>query len=340
LKSEEVPEIRKEGSTATVDVHKNKNGDIILYINGDKAVSSGPMEMKGDKMMAYVPCLFEPDAERVFLIGLGIGITAKSIADLGIPELDIVEISPEVTRVAADAYAYVNNNILAYENISITIEDGRSLLLRSKELYDIIICSAAHPRLGNNLYTEEFYRLCRQKLGRNGFLCQWMPQDWLSEDEFRSLIKTCTDVFPYVTLWQIAPGQNLLLASMAPGKLDYCRSRDLFDSMNRQGDLTSSGISDINTILAGYLADDRALREYARGASANSDLHPRVEFSRFTGNTAAPGILRQLSSFSVNFEDVINFDRCTDNKEQVLNDLAEKNTALKKGMRINQSINQ
>jgi spermidine synthase len=107
---------------------------------------------------------------------LGIGITAKSIADMGIPVLDIVEISPEVTRVAADAYAYVNNNILAYENISITIEDGRSLLLRSKELYDMIICNAAHPRIGNSLYTGEFYRLCRQKLSLSGILCQWMPQ--------------------------------------------------------------------------------------------------------------------------------------------------------------------
>ena len=164
-KSGEIQEMRQEGSTATVDVHKNNNGDIILYINGEKAVSSDPIEMKGDKLMAYAPFLFKPDADRVFLIGMGIGITARSIADMGVPVLDIVEISPEVTRVAADAYAYVNNNILAYENISITIEDGRSLLLRSKESYDMIICNAAHPRIGNSLYTEEFYRLCRQKLG-------------------------------------------------------------------------------------------------------------------------------------------------------------------------------
>jgi spermidine synthase len=325
----EVPEIRKEGTTATVDVHKNNNGDIILYINGEKAVSSDPLEMKSDKLMAYIPCLFKPDAKRVFLIGLGIGITAKSIADLEIPELDIAEISPEVTRVAADAYAYVNNNILAYENISITIEDGRSLLLRSKELYDMIICSAAHPRIGNALYTEEFYRLCRKKLSREGIMGQWMPQGWLSEDEFRSLIKACTDVFPYVTLWQIAPGQNLLLASMMPLRLDYCRSRDRFDAINGQGDLTSSGISEFNTILAGYIADDKALREYARGASVNSDLYPRVEFSRFTGNTPDQAILKQLSSFRVRFEHLISFDSCPEMAGEVLNDLARKNSALK-----------
>lgn len=329
-KSGEIPEMRKEGSTATVDVHKNNNGDIILYINGEKAVSSDPIEMKGDKLMAYAPFLFKPNADRVFLIGLGIGITAKSIADMGIPVLDIVEISPEVTRVAADAYAYVNNNILAYENISITIEDGRSLLLRSKELYDMIICNAAHPRIGNSLYTEEFYRLCRQKLGPSGILCQWMPQGWLSEDEFRSLIKACTDIFPKVSLWNIGPQQNLILASVMPQRLEYCRSRDFFNVLNRQGDLTSSGISDINTILAGYMADDKALRKYSTGASVNSDLYPRVEFSRFEGTSPDPGILTYLSSVGVNFEAIIDFGSCPDKKEQVLKDLAEKNEAIKK----------
>ena len=328
----EVPEIRKEGNTATVEVNRNNNGDIILYINGEKVVSSDPLEMKGDKLMAYVPGFFKPDAKRVFLIGLGIGITAKSIADMGTPVLDIVEISPEVTRVAADAYAYVNNNILAYENISITIDDGRSYLLRARDSFDIIICSAAHPRIGNSLYTGEFYRLCRQKLGRAGILCQWMPQGWLSENEFRSLIKACTDIFPCVSLWNIAPGQNLVLASMMPPQLDYCRSRDLFDAINRQGDLTSSGISDFNTILAGYMADDKSLREYAHGAMVNSDLYPRVEFSRFEGSTPDPGIMNHLSSFSVNFESMLDFSHCPDDKVQVLSDLEEKNTALKKGI--------
>jgi spermidine synthase len=326
----EIPEIRKEGSTATVEVHKNKNGDIILYINGEKAVSSDLSEMKGDKLMAYIPFLFKQDAERVFLIGMGIGITAKSIADLEIPELDIVEISPEVTRVAADAYAYVNNNVLAYENISITIEDGRSLLLREKIPYDIIICNAAHPRIGDALYTEEFYRLCRQKLDHDGILCQWMPQNWLSENEFRSLIKACTDGFPCVSLWNIAPGQDLLLASMVPQHLDYCRSRQLFAAINRQVTLTSSGISDINSILAGYMADDKTLRDYTYNVPVNSDVFPRVEFSRFTGNAPDTGILARLSSFRVNFGSILDFSGCPDEKKPVLHDLEEKNAILKR----------
>jgi len=148
-------EARHEGSTATVDVQRTKQGNIVLYINGEQAVSSEPAELKGDKMLSCLPYLFKPEAERVLIIGLGIGITSKSMADVGVPEIDIVEISPEVTNVAADAYAYVNDDILAHENVSITIEDGRSFLFRSKKQYDIIICNAAHPQTGNTKYKKK-----------------------------------------------------------------------------------------------------------------------------------------------------------------------------------------
>jgi len=161
-------------------------------------------------------------------------------------------------------------------------------------------------------------------------MCQWMPQGWLSEDEFKSLIKSCTGVFPYVTLWHIAPGQNLMLATTAPGKLDYCQSRERFNDLNRQGDLNSSGITDINTIIAGLLADDKALREYVNGARVNSDLYPWVEFSRFNGTSDDPGILKQLSSFNINFEAIINYSDCPDNKAQILDDMIKRNAVLKK----------
>jgi len=325
-----IVETRHEGSTATVDIQRTPQGNIILYINGAKAVSSDPAELAGDKMLSCLPYLFKPDAEKVLIIGLGIGITSKSMADVGVPEIDIVEISPEVTNVAADAYAYINDNILAHENISITIEDGRSFMFRSKNKYDIIICNAAHPRLGNALYTEEYYRLCREKLSTGGYLCQWLPMNWITEGEFRSLVRSCTDVFSHVTLWRIAPGQTLLLASPVKQQLDYCQSQKLFNLFDQQGSLTSSGIDNIDTILAGLLVSDAALRNYAGDALVNSDVFPRVEFSRYAGDGPDKAILEHLSSFRVNFDAVISFDDCPESAREVLETLSTKNTEMRK----------
>jgi spermidine synthase len=326
----ETIETRREGSTATVNVQKRPDGNIALYINGEEAVSSDPMGLKGDKLLSYLPFLFKPDAKRVFIIGLGIGITAKSMADMNIPDIEIVEISPEVTKVAANAYAYINDNILANENISITIEDGRSYLLRSKKKYDIIICNAAHPRLNNALYTTEFYRLCRQKLMPDGFVCQWLPINWLAENEFRSLIKACTDVFPDVTLWYAAPGQTLLLASSIPQLLDYCKSRALFDKINQQGTLSASGIKDADQLIANLLADNTSLREYARKAPANTDLFPRVEFSRVLSRLPDTAILMQLSNFRIDYNDLLVADTCSIRTEDVINSLTVRNLELRK----------
>lgn len=328
----DMTEMRHEGSTATVEVHKNAKGNIILYINGDKAVSSDPAELKADKLMSYLPYLFKPDAKRVFIIGLGIGITAKSMAELNVQDIEIVEISPEVTNVAANAYAYVNDNVLVHEKISIAIEDGRSFLLRSKKLYDIIICNAAHPRLGNALYTEDYYRLCSEKLSRDGCLCQWLPIGWLSQDEFRSLIRSCTNVFSHVTLWYAASGQMLLLASPIPLQLDLCKSRSLLDFINRQGALTSSGINDIDMILTGLIADDASLRNYTINIPANTDIYPRVEFSHVVESNVDEALLKQLSSMRINFKNIILFDSCPEDEHEILDLLPRKNAELKKEM--------
>ncbi len=333
LTGNETVETRHEGRTANVDVQRTPGGDITLYINGAQAVSSDPSALKGDKMLSCLPYLFRPEAEKVLIIGLGIGITSKSMADVGVPEIDIVEISPEVTNVAADAYAYVNDNILAHENISITIEDGRSYLFRSKKQYDIIICNAAHPRLGNALYTEEYYRLCHRSMHPGSYLCQWLPTGWMTEDEFRSLIRSCTGVFSQVTLWWLAPEQALLMASRENRRLDYCRSGELFDRLNRQGSMNASGIDDAGVILAGFLADDAALRNYAQGAIANTDGFPLVEYSRYVATGTDTAILNRLASFRPRFENVISFENCPESASEVLESLVAKNAALKKELK-------
>jgi predicted membrane-bound spermidine synthase len=307
---EDVTETRREGSTASVEVDKTETGNIVLYINGEKAVSSDPLELRTDKLLANLPYMARPEAARVYILGLGIGITAKSMADMDVPDIEIVEISPEVTRVAADAYAWVNDNILAHENISIMIEDGRSNLFRSKNRYDIIICNAAHPRMNNALYTAEFYALCSEKLEPGGYLCQWMPYSGLSEDDFRAILKACAGAFSKISLWYAAPGQALLMASHESLRFDYCQSNLLFERMNRLELLTASGITGTDMILGSLLADAENIKDYAMDARANTDDRPMVEFSRMRFSETDTALLKKLSSFSPSYAGLIWVENC------------------------------
>ncbi len=322
-----IPEKRIEGSTANIEIHKNNKNHVILYINGDKAVSSDPKEIKGDKLLSYIPYLFKPDAKKVLIIGLGIGITAKTMADFNINDIEIVEISPEVTKVAANAYAYVNDNILVHENVSIFIEDGRSYLFRSKEMYDIIICNAAHPRINNALYTEDFYKICREKLSDNGYLCQWMPFTWMSENEYWSLIRSCTDVFPHTTLWYISPGQTLLLASKVKQQFDYCNKSNLIKTMENPALFNiRASAEDLMTMI---IADDKALRNAAEHATVNTDNNPVVQYSRHIPYSPDKAILRQFAAFKVSYDSLIRFNTCADNEAEIITILEQANLRMK-----------
>ncbi len=322
-----VLEKRIEGSTVNIEVHKNNKNHIILYINGEKAVSSDPQEIKGDKLLSYIPYLFNPYAEKALIIGLGIGITAKTMAELNIKDIEIVEISPEVTKVAANAYAYINDNILVHENVSIFIEDGRSYLLRSKAKYDIIICNAAHPRINNALYTEDFFKICSEKLSDNGYLCQWMPLSWISADEFWSIIRSCIHVFPYTTLWYISPGQTLLLASNLKQQFDYCNNSFSLKIMEQP--LISNMKTSPGDLLALIIADDKALRAAATEVRISTDNFPALQFSRRLQYAPDTMILKQLAGFQISFNSLLQFGSCTENEAEILTTIEQANFRMK-----------
>lgn len=322
-----IPEKRIEGSTVSLEIHKNNKNHIILYINGEKAVSSDPQEIKGDKLLSYIPYLFRPDAEKVLIIGLGIGITAKTMADLNVRNIEIVEISPEVTKVAANAYAYINDNILVNENVSISIEDGRSYLLRSKAKYDIIICNAAHPRINNALYTEDFFKICSERLSDKGYLCQWMPLSWMSANEFWSIIRSCTDIFSYTTLWYISPGQTLLLASNVKQQFDYCNNSFSLKTMEQT--MISNMKTSPGDLLALIIADDKALRAAASEARISTDNYPVVQFSRRLQYSPDTTVLKQLAGFQVSFDNLIQTSSCDDNKAEIITTIEQANFRMK-----------
>jgi hypothetical protein len=112
-------------------------------------------------------------------------------------------------------------------------------------------------------------------------------------------------------------------------QLDFCQSQKLFNLLNSQGTLTSSGIGDVDSILAGLLADDATLRKYTREASVNTDVFPRVEFSRFLGDGPDKAIVEHLSSFRVSYGKLISFDNCPESAREVLDVLARKNVELR-----------
>ena len=74
--------------------------------------------------------------------------------------------------------------------IELVAEDGRNHVLRTQRQYDAIICDATHPGTADSwvLYTEEFYRLCRGRVGPDGLVAQWLPLHGLSVEDYKMIL--------------------------------------------------------------------------------------------------------------------------------------------------------
>ena len=188
------------------------------------------------------------------------------------------------------------------ENVRLFIEDGRSLLSRSPRKYDIISSNAVHARLGANLYTREFYELSHAKLKAGGVICQWLPTNWLSTREFKSLVKAFTDVYPDAALWYINRGHTLLTGSKKADKIKVKESMQL-----TRGKLREIGIRNYAELTAHKWGDAGSLKKMVENVKPNTDDHPRVEFSTVSNLRPNPDILNSLLELEADLSAELDF---------------------------------
>lgn len=269
----------KEGASATVAVPQRPNTIKVLAINGAGTAFSDYFDLRVHKMLGYLPLLSHRNPKNALVIGLGMGVTAQSLIQPAMNEVDCVEICPEVVA-AAKCFSKENRNVLESPKLKIIIEDGRNHLFITNKKYDIITSNAVHVRLSGNLYTRDFYEICKRKLNRDGIMCQWLPTNWLSENEYQMLVNSFMKVFPHTSLWRINVAHTILLGTPSKLQID-------FESLTQrlQDEKTSQDLEEVNldnpfAFLAQYVSDEDNLTEYVRQVPLNTDDHPYVEFSK------------------------------------------------------------
>jgi spermidine synthase len=168
-----------------------------LLING-VGVTSLQTETK---LMAHLPMALVENARRMLVICFGMGTTVRSASRYQGLTIDAVDIVPRVF----DCFKYYHadaSQIAALPNVSFKRDDGRNFLLVHHEPYDIIVVDPSPPihSAGTvNLYTKEFFQLCKSRLSQNGAVCLWLPPAPLSE--LLMIIRSFTEVFPGSSMW-------------------------------------------------------------------------------------------------------------------------------------------
>ncbi|MBI4796346.1 MAG: fused MFS/spermidine synthase [Deltaproteobacteria bacterium] len=184
-----------EGTVTAFSIFDRKQ----LWING-----MGMTELCTEtKLMAHLPLMFSKIPKELMVVCFGMGTTTKSAALYADINITVIELVQEVY----DIFGYYHDNgkeILQQKNVHPLVNDGRNYLLLSPRKYDVITVDPAPPiwSAGTvNLYTREFFQICRDRLSADGVMCLWFPGA-TTEDEVKSILRTFHAVFPHTKVYR------------------------------------------------------------------------------------------------------------------------------------------
>ena len=267
---------------ATVTTLKDDEDVYRLYVNTNQAADASRWDSPSHRVIAHLPLLLHPNPKRALVVGFGMGVTSYSITQHRV-RVDAVELSKGVINAARKHFSHVNRNVLDSPLFSHTINDGRNYILMTQQKYDMISTGIIHPLVSagsSNIYTADFYKLCKRILTENGIMCQWVPLHRLPADHYKTLVRTFIEVFPHTTLWyKYTPDFVILIGTPDPLKINY------EDFMKRaQIPSIREGLAhddlDGMSLLDSFMMGEEAVRRYAKGAPLHTDNRPRLEFFR------------------------------------------------------------
>jgi spermidine synthase len=269
----------RDGLSATVAVSQ-AGEHFFLRVNG-KLDAGTAGDMPTQLMSGHLPLLLHPDPKKVLVIGLGSGITAGAVARYPVERVDLVEIEPAVVE-ASRFFDQLHGKVLEDPRVRTVIADGRNFLLTTPERYDVIISEPSNPWMSGlaSMFSEEFFRLARQRLRPGGIMLQWIQAYNIRPEDFRMVVSTFRSAFPAASIWNPVRGDFLLVGAGEGAPIDLDRIRARFDGNPKvRSDLERIGVRAWPGILGFFMLGDADTARFAQGGGLNTDDKLPLEFS-------------------------------------------------------------
>ena len=271
----------REDAAAAVCVLQ-EGRDVTLRIDNLPVAGTAAGYLDSQKFLGHLPVLLHPDPRSVFVLGFGAGGSCYSASTH--PEVERIDSAEFCPGVAAVAHMFlrVNHNILASPRCRLTVEDGRNVLLTTRERYDVISVDLLFPQSAGagSLYTEEFYELCRRRLRDRGIVVEWVSPHLVSSDHLRIILRTARKVFRHTALWHTSRYAHMMLvASQEDLRIDYARLARGMASPAAARDLGEIDVTSPEKFLSYFIAGDEGVGRLVQGPGPiNTDDLPLVEY--------------------------------------------------------------
>ena len=230
--------------------------------------------MRLQRSIGHLPMLLSRNPKEVLVIGLGAGVTAGSCARHPGARAEIVEI--EAARWVSEG----NRSVLDNPRVHVVVNDGRDYLLTTITDYDVITADPIHPLAAgsSNLFSLEFYGLCRAALKPKGVMCQWLPLYGLSRSDLAMAMARSQTLFEHTSVW-LTGGDIALIGTTGPLEIDVAALAARLEPETNRGDLDELNLADPHALVSRILLGPNEVRKIAAGARLNIDDHRHLEYS-------------------------------------------------------------
>jgi spermidine synthase len=276
--------IVRDGRTATISLHTNKttrsiktNGkaDASLFFN-ELSRNRGDEPTQAALALIALPYVNKPyDAA---IIGMGSGMSAHHLlADPLLRTLDLIEIEPEVIRLARHFMPY-NRRVYEDPRVRFRIDDAKTFFASQQRRYGLIISEPSNPWVSgvSNLFTVEFYRHVAEYLQPDGRLVQWAHLYEFDSELLLTIIKAVDEVFPSVNIYMVQNTEDIIIVASRAG-VEATASRSLDTVPSIRADKGALGqILDMKELVS-LMASTASLRPILKYVNPNSDFYPLVD---------------------------------------------------------------
>jgi spermidine synthase len=220
----------------SVDIINTGSFGVCLVLDG-KIQSSEVDEFIYHEALVHPAMLTHPHPEKVFIAGGGEGATLREVlAHKTVKKAVMVDIDEAVVSLCRRFLPSWHQKAFDDSRAELHFADARKYLEKTSDKFDVIIIDLVDPleqgpaRL---LYTQEFYRIVKQKLGHDGIISvQAEPSEWRNLDNFTAIANTLRNVFPiarpyqahipsFLSLWGfVVASQSLDPSELTPEEID------------------------------------------------------------------------------------------------------------------------
>ncbi len=224
------PIFYRDGVSSTVSVGLNSGIYPFLAVNGKTDASMTESDRQTQLLLGLIPAALHSAPKEIAVIGFGSGQTVVGLLSVpGVTEVRCAELEPAVLE-AKKFFAPYSEGYLEDPRLTVVIEDGRRFILGSSKTFDIIVSEPSNPWIAGigNLYTQDFYKKCRQQLKPGGIMAQWFHLYAVSERELQLVFRTFFSVFPEGGLYLTSRGDILLIGSEEDIRFQETRLLELY----------------------------------------------------------------------------------------------------------------